>query len=114
MIHMMQRRAEVGLLDAVGAYFHHATAGLGPEIETYQNESWGEHGRNRAQDGMRYFDRVLGERPYLAGEEFSMADITAFAGLAFADFAGVEVPDGLINLSAWRARVGDRPSVEHA
>ena len=33
-IHMMQRRAEAGLLDAVGAYFHHATPGLGPDIET--------------------------------------------------------------------------------
>lgn len=114
MIHMMQRRAEVGLLDAVGAYFHHATTGLGPKIETYQNKGWGEHGRDRAQAGMGYFDLVLGERPYLAGEDFSMADITAFAGLAFADFAGVAVPDGLTNLSAWRARVGDRPSVAQA
>ena len=30
-IHMMQRRAEAGLLDAVAAYFHHATPGLGPD-----------------------------------------------------------------------------------
>src|SRR5262245_51913266 len=29
LIHMMQRRAEAGLLDAVAAYFHHATPGLG-------------------------------------------------------------------------------------
>ena len=28
-IHMMQRRAEQGVMDAVGAYFHHATPGLG-------------------------------------------------------------------------------------
>ena len=34
LIHMMQRRAEAGLLDAVAAYFHHATPGLGPHIET--------------------------------------------------------------------------------
>jgi glutathione S-transferase len=36
-IHMLQRRAEASLLDAVGAYFHHATPGLGPELEPYQN-----------------------------------------------------------------------------
>ena len=113
-IHMMQRRAEVGLLDAVGAYFHHATPGMGPKIELYQNPGWGEHSRDRAQAGMRYFDQVLGERPYLAGDSFSMADITAFAGLAFADFAGVDVPDELTNLTAWRARVGDRASVADA
>ena len=29
---MMQRRAEAGLLDAVAAYFHHATPGLRPGV----------------------------------------------------------------------------------
>ena len=38
---MMQRKVEAGLMDAVGTYFHHATDGLGPEIETYQNEDLG-------------------------------------------------------------------------
>src|SRR5262245_50693665 len=32
MIHMMQRRAESELLDAVATYFHHATPGLGSHI----------------------------------------------------------------------------------
>jgi glutathione S-transferase len=36
-IHMIQRRAEAKLLDAVADYFHHATPGLGPNIETHQN-----------------------------------------------------------------------------
>ncbi len=38
--HMMNLRAESGLLDAVGAYFHHATPGLGPDLETDQNPQW--------------------------------------------------------------------------
>jgi glutathione S-transferase len=114
LVHMMQRRAEAGLLDAVGAYFHHATPGLGPHVETYQNREWGQRQRERALDGMRYLDGVLAERPYLAGERFSMADITAFAGLAFADFAQIEIPDDCANLTAWRARVAARPSVAAA
>jgi hypothetical protein len=40
-IHMMQRRAEVGLLDAVASYFHHATPGLGPHVESYQKTANG-------------------------------------------------------------------------
>jgi len=40
-----------------------------------------------------------------------MADITAFAGLAFADFAKVEIPESLSNLNAWRAKVASRPSI---
>jgi len=114
LIHMMQRRAEAGLLDAVATYFHHATPGLGPDIETYQNREWGEKSRERALTGMRYLDEVLGKQPYLAGERFTMPDITTFAGLAFADFTGIDVPADLTNLIAWRARVAERPSIAHA
>jgi glutathione S-transferase len=114
LIHMMQRRAEAGLLDAVAAYFHHATPGLGPHIETYQNREWGEKNRERALAGMHYLDGVLAAQHYLAGERFSMADITAFAGLAFADFAKIEMPADLTNLKSWRGRIAERPSVAHA
>jgi glutathione S-transferase len=113
-IHMMQRRAEAGLLDAVGAYFHHATPGLGPDIETYQNSEWGRHQGERAVTGMRYLDEVLAQRPYLAGDAFSMVDITAFAGLSFADFASIAVPADLRHLKDWRKRVAARPSIAAA
>lgn len=107
---MMNLRAESGLVDAVGAYFHHATPGLGPQLETAQVPEWGSKQKDRAQATMRYLDGVLAQQPYLAGDKFTMADITAFAGLAFADFAKVSIPDGLSNLSAWRDRVAARPS----
>ncbi|MEM7223631.1 MAG: glutathione S-transferase [Pseudomonadota bacterium] len=110
-IHMMQRRAEANLLDAVGAYFHHATPGLGPDMELYQNRDWGEKQKARALDGMRYFDGVLKDQPYVAGEAFTMADITVFAGLGFADFAGVDIPAECHNLVAWRQKIAARPSV---
>jgi glutathione S-transferase len=113
-INMMQRRAEAGLLDALLTWFHHATPGLGPELETYQNREWGEKSRERALAFLRYLDTVLAKQPYLAGARFSVADITAFVGLTFADFAKVPVPAGLDHLSAWRARVAERPSIAHA
>lgn len=107
-IHMMNRRAEAGLLDAVGDYFHHATPGLGPDLETDQNPSWGQRRKNVAVQTMRYLNDVLAENPYLAGDQYSAADITAFAGLAFADFARVDIPAELDHLNAWRARVAAR------
>lgn len=110
-IHMMQRRAEAGLLDAVAAYFHHATPGLGPKIETYQCAEWGNHQKGRAIQGMMYLESVLAKQPYLAGDDFSMADITAFAGLAFADFAKIDVPAACGRLKAWRTKIGMRPSI---
>lgn len=108
--HMMNLRAESGLVDAVGAYFHHATPGLGPDLETYQNAEWGMKRKETAQNTMRYLNDVLANSAFIAGENFSMADITAFAGLAFADFANVEIPAGLDNLTAWRDRISQRPS----
>ena len=110
-IHMMQRRAEQNLMDAVGTYFHHATPGLGKDLETYQNKEWGEKQREKAISGMHYFDRILGENTFVAGEKFSMADITVFAGLSFADFAKIQIPPECKNLIAWRAKVAQRPSL---
>ncbi len=110
-IHMMQRRAEQGVMDAVGTYFHHATAGLGA-LETYQNKEWGEKQRERALAGMRYFDDVLAKQPYAAGASFSMVDITLFAGLNFADFAKIDFPLECTHLAAWRARMAERPSMK--
>ena len=113
-ISMMQRRAEAGLMDAVGTYFHHATPGLGPDIELYQNREWGEKNRERALHTMHYLDGVLATQPYLAGAEFSIADITAFAALGFADYIKLAIPDELSHLRAWKARVAARPSVKFA
>lgn len=110
-IHMMQRQAEAGLIDAVGTYFHHATPGLGPDLETYQCKEWGEHQRQKAVAGMHYLNGILADQDYLAGEQFSMVDITAFAGLAFADFAKIDIPAECGHLKAWRERISQRPSV---
>jgi len=110
-IHMMQRRAEANLLDAVGAYFHHATPGLGPVLETCQNREWGEEQRRRAVLGMHQFNDILTSNSHVAGDAFSMADITVFAGLLFAGFAKVDVPSECTALAAWHDRMTRRPSV---
>jgi glutathione S-transferase len=110
-IHMMQRRAEQNLLDALVTYFHHSTEGLGPELETYQNKEWGEKQLERGLEGMHYFDSVLAASTYIAGEDFSMADITVFAGLSVADFIKLDIPNELSNLSLWKSRMEQRSSI---
>jgi len=111
-VHMMQRRAEQYVMDAVGTYFHHATEGLGPDIEQYQNAEWGNRQKSVAEKGMKYFDDLLADNAYVAGENFSMADITLFMGLGFADFAKIDIPANYQNLTNWRAKVAERPSVK--
>jgi glutathione S-transferase len=118
-IHMMQRRAEAELLDPVGDYFHHATPGLGSALQAFKRPDWsgrGDWGRGqgeRAQRGMAYFDGVLNNQAFVAGDAFSMADITVFAGLIFADAAGLAWPGKLGALEAWRDRVSERPTVKN-
>ena len=119
LIHMMQRRAEVELSEAVGIYFHHATPGLGPLVLPYKSptwsgrKAWGEQHRDKALAGMRYFDGILQTSPFVAGDSFSMADITVLAGLIFAGFADVALPFDCTTLAAWNARMQERPSVKH-
>jgi glutathione S-transferase len=59
---------------------------------------------------MHYLNGVLQEQPYLAGDSFSMADITAYAGLAFGDFIHLDLPEDCARLREWRERVAARPA----
>ncbi|WP_027798103.1 glutathione S-transferase [Paraburkholderia dilworthii] len=112
-IHMMSKRAELELLDAISVYFHHATPGLGPEVELYQNPEWGFRQRDKALRGMQYFNDVLKEQPFVAGDAFSMADITVIGGLVFASIVKLPVPAECEALLAWYARMRERPSVKN-
>lgn len=60
---MMTKRAEIEFLYAVSTYFHHATPGLGPKAERYQNAEWGAKMGEKAVRGIRYFTNVLKSRP---------------------------------------------------
>ncbi|AQT94633.1 glutathione S-transferase [Pseudomonas azotoformans] len=111
LIHMMTKRAEIELMDAVSVYFHHATPGLGPHVELYQNAEWGLRMRDKALRGMRYFDEVLKRRSYVAGDEFSMADIALLGGMIFAALVELPVPEECEAMHAWHAKVSKRPSV---
>ena len=119
LVHMMQRRVEILLLETVDDYFHYATPGLGQALRPWRMpewagaREWGERRGAEAVHNLPYFDTVLAERPYLAGETFSMADISLFAGLAFAGAAGLPIAPELVALAAWRERVCDLPAVRN-
>lgn len=112
MIHMMTKRAEIEFLDAVSVYFHHATPGLGAEVELYQNPEWGNKMREKAIRGMYYFDRVLTSQPYVAGNNFSMADIAVTGGMIFSSLVNLAVPKECKALLEWYARIQKRPSFQ--
>ncbi len=69
--------------------------------------------RDKALRGARYFDEVLRDQPFVAGDTFSMADITVIAGIVFAKIVALVIPTELTSLHAWHARMLERPSVQH-
>jgi glutathione S-transferase len=96
---------------AITEYIDHAFEGIPLTGKTAKERAVVHMMQRRAETGVRYFDQVLASQPFVAGDAFSMADITVFAGLAFADFAKLDIPSECSHLGAWRARMGQRPSM---
>ncbi len=119
LVHMMQRRVEMMLLDPVDDYFHYATYGLGPTLRPWRMPDWPgakEWAERRGADALAnlpYFEDVLTQQPFLAGERFSMPDITLFATLAFLRGAGLPMGAKYEALAAWEQRVSDIPAVKN-
>lgn len=109
-IAMVQRKVEAGFLDAVGAYFHHATPGLGPDVEQYQNKDWGLKQQQKAVKTLYWMEEILKKQDYIAGDDYSVADITALAGFFFAGFVEMEIPQDCPNVRAYAERLKARPS----
>jgi len=110
-VEMWNRRMELNLLACVAAAFCHLHPAAA-QLEVPQVPAWGEANKPRAQEVLRIMDKELGKRRYIAGEEFSVADITALVAVDFARAARVERPEGLDNLARWHQEVSARPSAK--
>jgi glutathione S-transferase len=69
-----------------------------------------ESGRENMQSALDAADRALQRSPYLAGEEFSLADIQFMPYLEYLERIGEDVLAKRQNLQAWWERVNQRPS----
>ena len=107
MIEMWQRRVENSLTNTVATYFHHATEGLG-EPDRYRNKEWGEKNKEKAISAMKQLNSQLAENKYIAGEKFSIADITALCAIDVAAAGNMPIPDEGQQLRRWDAEVSQR------
>lgn len=64
----------------------------------------------KAMATMEKLDKALAGRPFIAGDSYSVADITGLITLDFLKLARIEVPAGLTSLLAWHAALSSRPS----
>jgi glutathione S-transferase len=108
-VDMWQRRMEFELFLPVAFAFRHSHPRLAV-LERPQLPEFAQAQRARAVSAMRWLDDVLATRPYVAGDDFTIADITAFVALDLTALARIEVPGELAHLARWRSEVGARPS----
>ncbi|MDJ0657165.1 MAG: glutathione S-transferase family protein [Xanthomonadales bacterium] len=67
-------------------------------------------GRVRSEDFLDVLEQRLAETPYLAGDVFSVADISAFLFVGFSAWIKLEIGDERPNLQRWYDQVASRPS----
>lgn len=108
-IEMWNRRAELHLLWPVASVFQHLHPAM-KEMVQPQVAEWGEANRPRVFDFLQFLDRELKGRPFLAGREYTVADITALVAVDFMRVSKMAVPDDLANVRRWHAAVSARPS----
>ena len=61
---------------------------------------------------LSWLDEVLGEREYVAGEHFTIADITLLVGIDFGRVIQLRIPPEQKNLTRWHEAVSSRPSAK--
>jgi len=111
-IEMADRQVELTLLAAVANHVRHTHPGLLP-LENPQFADYAAEQGKRMVAAAALFDEQLAKRPWMAGDRFTIADITAFCGLEFARLVKFRPADaGLKHLADWRERVAERPSAK--
>src|SRR5579872_4245073 len=110
-VEMWQRRLELGLMLHIANAFRHSH----PHMAAMERPQIAELARvspAKALDAMAIVDRALEGRPFIAGERFSVADITGLVALDFAKPARIQIPEELANLRRWRDALAARPSAK--
>jgi glutathione S-transferase len=72
--------------------------------------AWAEANKPRIADFLAILNQELAEQPFVAGEHYTVADITGLVAVDFLKPARLAVPDDLKNLRRWHQAVASRPS----
>ena len=109
-IEMADRRVEWYFLLPIANCVRHTHPGLAP-LEQPQFPEFGRSQGEKLRETAAWLDGELQHQPWVAGERFSIADITAFCALEFAKLMRFNAgQQGFAALQAWRNRVAERPS----
>jgi len=112
-----QRRAERDGFLAVAEAFRNSTPAFktralpGPD-DYPQIPALVERGRARTQAFFKIMNARLADRAFVAGERYSIADITTLVAVDFAGWIKLTIPDDCAHLRRWHQAVAARPSAK--
>lgn len=109
-ISMWQRQVEMALLLQVGMCFQHSTGYFKDRMVPVA-----EYGKQAGINAAKYLnilERRLELNTYIAGKDFSIADITALCAIDFARVVDIRLSDKHTNIRRWYDLVNQRPSAK--
>tara|TARA_R110000868_G_scaffold26264_3_gene101409 strand:+ start:944 stop:1552 length:609 start_codon:yes stop_codon:yes gene_type:complete len=109
-IDMWQRFVEMHLFMNIGMCFQHTTGYFKDRMKP--NKEYGLEAGVQATNFLDVLDKQLSQQHYVAGEVFSVADITALCAIDFARVVNIRLADNHLNLKRWYALVNQRPSIK--
>ena len=112
---MWNSKVEQQGLWAVADAFRNAAKGLKDRAATGpvpypQIPELAERGRDRVEHFFRRMDEQLAGNEFIAGDRFSIADISALVVVDFAAWIKLSVPEDAVHLRRWHESVSGRPS----
>jgi glutathione S-transferase len=111
LVEMWERRVEFHLLGPISHIFRNSHPAMA-QMEVPQVPAWAEANKPRVMDFLTLLDSELKGRRYIAGDRYTVADITGMIAVDFLKPAKLAVPDSLGNLKRWHAEVSARPSAQ--
>ena len=109
-IEMADRQIEFHLFASIANCVRHTHPGLAV-LEQPQFPDFGASQGHKFREVAHWLDGQLASRPYVAGERFTIADITAYCAIEFARLIRFQPRnEGMAHLQAWRDRIAQRPS----
>ena len=114
---MWDHRCEMDGVLAASEAFRNASKGLADRATTGpanvpQIPELAARGRSRLARFFETLDRRLAESAYIAGDRFTIADITAQVTVDFAGWIKLTLPERLPHIRRWYGDVSQRPSAK--
>ena len=108
LVDMWQRRMEIEVLLPIAGCFrntHDFFKGRLPQVPEY-----GEVCKQTANKRLAWLDDVLADREFIAGDRYTIADITPMVAIDFGRITDIRIQPEQKNLARWHQAVSNRPS----